>query len=559
MNNALKVAMISLLVMTTVSATDWPVPIGDPVYDFLERQTVRGSISDFSNDTRPLPRRIIAGYLARLDAIKTSLGPTDRALLVSYLTDYRSEFEAGRHPLLPEHGNRYCPLTSCRALKQDLIHRLCSYREEEPAHLFIYEDDANRVWLDLEGLLRLETKSGLTRELGMGGMRLVIQLGSHLSLGMSARGYLWRIPTGFTDFPPEVRNTYIQDEPTYGAQYFDDTGAFFRYYHPVAGTFGLNHETACWGNSPNSLILSDNIAPFGSVQWQKDFDRARYTFIHGNIQGIRPDFDPATHIKSFPRKYFVGHRLDTTPTTTLHLAFTEMIIYGNRNFEPDYLLPVSLLYTMEHEQRDRDNNLMAFEGEWFPVNGLKAYGTLLIDELAVRNIGKKWWAHKHGYQAGLLWALKIPTTLRIEWTAVRPWTYTHKIDVNSYTHNGECIGFYAGPNSRLWYIENRWWYGKRLSGVLEFRLLNHGEDPLPVTDPNYFPAGGDANQDYSRRNPDDDFNTRWLMGDIITTRSLAINFAYRWRRELYYAFGLLWQQKAAQSEIFGRFEIRMDF
>ncbi len=559
MNRTYKAILLIFLTTICLSATGLHVPANDPVYDFLDRMAVRGLIRELLSDTRPLHRAKVAEYLSKLENQKEHLDRIDKLVLKDYIVEYRSEFGQSRHPKLTEGTNHYTPLSSRENFAKGIKEIFDKYSEEEPPHLFIYEKDKNLIWLDIDGRARLENKNGIFRILGAGGMRLSTQLGDKLSLYMDARGYLWNIPDGFTDFPGEIRNTYIQDEPTLGAQYFDNTEAYFQYSTPVAGTFSVNHENIVWGNSPNSMILSDNIAPFGFIQWQKDFNNAKYTFVHGALFGENPDIDAETNIKSFPNKYYVGHRLETAFSPSFHFAFTEMKIYGNRNFEFDYLLPVSLLHTMEHEQRDRDNHLMAFEFEWFSSAGTKLYGTLLLDELKVTEIGKSWWANKQGYQAGIHISPRIPTELIVEWTGVRPWTYTHKIEVNTYTHNGECLGFYAGPNSQLWFVENRWWFSRRLYGKIQYRRLKHGVDPLPVTDSAYYPVGGDANQDYSQRNPKFDNQTKWLMGKIETTQELGFVLSYRWRKEIFFDWGARVREQDGQVDGFLSFQIRVDY
>jgi hypothetical protein len=559
MNRIYKAILLIFLTAICLNSTGLHVPVNDPVYDFLDRMATRGIIRELLNDTRPLRRDKVAEYLVKLKDREEALSYTDRLVLKEYLLEYRSEFGQCRHPKLTEGRNHYTPLSSRENFTTEIKKIFEKYSEEEPPHLFIYEKDKNLIWLDVDGRARLESKNGIFRLLGAGGMRLSSQLGDKLSLYMDARGYLWNVPDGFTDFPEEVRNTYVQDEPELGAQYFDKTEAYFQYRDAAAGTFSVNHESIIWGNSPNSMILSDNIAPFGFIQWQKDFDNAKYTFVHGSLLGINPDIDAETNIKSFPLKYFVGHRLETAFLPSFHFAFTEMIIYGNRNYEFDYIIPLSLLFNMEHEQRDRDNNLMAFEFEWLPSPGFKMYGSLLLDELKVTEIGKRWWANKQGWQAGIHISPRIPTEFIVEWTGVRPWTYTHKVAVNTYTHNGECLGFYAGPNSQLWLVENRWWLGRRLYGKIQYRRLKHGVDPLPSSDPGYYPVGGDANQDYSQRNPDYDDKTKWLMGDIKTTNEYGIFLTYRWRKEIFFDCGGQLREIDGRVDKFLSFQIRFDY
>jgi len=209
---------------------------------------------------------------------------------------------------------------------------------------------------------------------------------------------------------------------------------------------------------------------------------------------------------------------------------------------------------------DRDNATMAFEFEYFPWSGSKFYGTLFLDEFTTTQIFNDYWANKQGIQLGIHYApAKLPTDFRVEFTTVHPWTYTHKFDYISYTHNGVDLGFYAGPNSQLWFFENQWWPGKRLYASLQYRLLKHGVEPLAADDPNYYPVGSNSNQNYTVRNEDYDHETTWLMGKIETINELELQISYHWRKEIFFDWKFKAQEMQDEVDRYFTFQIRFDY
>ena len=81
----------------------------------------------------------------------------------------------------------------------------------------------------------------------------------------------------------------------------------------------------------------------------------------------------------------------------------------------------------------------------------------MIDELKVSQIFKNWYGNRWVMQIGAHTAgnvLSYPSDMRLEWTAARPWAYTHRVPLyGTYTHNGRGIGFdfsYASTRSDIW-------------------------------------------------------------------------------------------------------------
>ncbi|MDZ7796607.1 MAG: hypothetical protein U5N56_06005 [Candidatus Marinimicrobia bacterium] len=215
-----------------------------------------------------------------------------------------------------------------------------------------------------------------------------------------------------------------------------------------------------------------------------------------------------------------------------HVNFSELLIYGNRIPEATYLVPMVFLWPSEHALGDRDNNMIALGTEILPLNGLRMYGTVFLDELSFSRVFKDWWANKFALQAGMQWSPRtLPADLILEMTAVHPWTYTHRFSFGSHTHHGNDLGFYLGPNSQLFTGKINMHVSRKHRLTLTYRHQLKGADSLSVGGVMY-PSGGNSNQDYDQRPRELDDATTWLMGDITTTRSLRLEWLYRWRNQV---------------------------
>ena len=120
-------------------------------------------------------------------------------------------------------------------------------------------------------------------------------------------------------------------------------------------------EPLIWGNSRNSIILSNNVCPFPAIIWTKTIGKSRFTFLHGSISGVNQDVLSASDIDYAAtynvaniNKYLVSHRWEIILSNKFRGAFTEMLVYGGRNPELSYLIPTTLLWSVQHNTNNHD-------------------------------------------------------------------------------------------------------------------------------------------------------------------------------------------------------------
>ena len=159
-------------------------------------------------------------------------------------------------------------------------------------------------------------------------------------------------------------------------------------------------------------------------------------------------------------------------------------------------------------------------GQWF-----KGYGQLLLDEFRVSDLfgGDSWWANKWGV---LLGVSSTSNSGKFAWmaeaAAVRPWTYTHYTQPNSYSHLPQPLGHPAGGNV----VEGRIWARMTLldDWTLRMALLRRAQGRSEGSDEGLlgFAAGEMPWLPYTERN--EDYGQVWLQG----TRTDVFRLNWTW-------------------------------
>ena len=522
----LNVALIfcMILFIQPALATQLRISEDDPIYSFLLMMENKGLLEHPLPATRPWIQDDVALHLKNLQQKPDKLNRTESNILQMFVNRYRMELSDLKHPILSESDSVH---VSPKHLRQDLKRKFNRSVINEPDYMFLYEKEEQFVFVQGDGLVRYENKNDLFRFSGHVGIRGFAQMGNASAFG-DAMAYVQFFREGFMDDPIESKRYYTHTDSTLSMATFDNAIGYIQ-LNTLAGLFTLGNDFLRWGYGENSLILSGQTASFPYMMWQKRFYCSHFTFFHGSLLNAKYTLSEDGHSRIYPEKYLAGHRLEIYPMKNLSFSFSEFVVYGSRNIEWTYLIPAVFIWSAEHNLDDRDNVLMSFETKWQPIRGVKIYGNLFLDELNFSKVGTKWWGNKHGTQIGMNISLPNIATgeFFFERTAVRPWTYTHYNDVNTFTHKGDCLGFFAGPNSLIYTLGVRGWLNSNQLFIVSFQSLDKGKETLPESHPDYYPLGSNANQNYYKRNITFDYKTENLMGNI--EKKLSLNMEWQWQ------------------------------
>jgi len=288
-------------------------------------------------------------------------------------------------------------------------------------------------------------------------------------------------------------------------------------YKKKYGSLTVGRGTHVIGNNiGGSVTLNDDCNDYGYFSGKLDFKKFSISIMHGTLI---PDSTNVTDAGEpiyidYDDKYLVVKKLDWEPTEKVHFFVGEEVIYGGRNIEPSYLLPQTFLRATEHNLRDRDNVLIFCGMNLKPSAKNTFYMNFIFDELSKSKVFTNWWGNKYAIQLGNSYWIDKKNNIRftLEFTAVRPWMYTHKILHNKYSHDGIGLGFPDGSN--LFQVAGELNYGmlKCLSANLHGSFTKQGN------------LGNDFSINYESR-PDD--TATWLEGE--KTEKIVIKTILKWQ------------------------------
>ncbi len=527
----MKQFLFILSLLTLLFSAEIPVNIEAPVYEFLQRMENR-QIIPVQPMTRPYTRNKIASLLKEITTNQAELTTAEKKLLLEYQADFRKELTQSVHPVL-ENEPFVSPLITENGTRKIINSITTRENTQEAAHLFIYEKDNFYLWGDFGFRFQSQWKNDQFRYLFSDSYTIQGAISNHLSFHANFFRYQRKQNAEFNELTDEEIGNWSMVQPE-GNVTFDNVYSSLTYAKNNL-KIGLYHQPVIWGNGrKKSLTLSAHSAPFTYLGMDYQYKNINFSFLHGALMNDSTRFRNADFEIRNQEKYIAAHRISLALLDgKVRLGFSEMVIYGNRNIEPGYLLPVNFYWSIEHSLNDRDNSLMAFDFRTNFLPNFTFYGTFFLDELRFGELFNKWWANKHGIQIGANYSqelFSIPITWQIEAMAVRPWTYSHKYFINTYTNNGVALGFPYAGNAQLIELSTSSWLTRRTRLQLRYQQLKQGLD-----DTNQF-YGGDPTISYEMRDKQLDNTTEWLMGNIDIRQSLTLQLDYEFINDSFLVF-----------------------
>lgn len=344
---------------------------------------------------------------------------------------------------------------------------------EVPAFFMTYNMSGASGWISWLETFRVQNNGAATRGYNTDFLEISGSMGR---LDLTTQFTFHRVTRNdeFTELPDTYREGYLLDRDYVKWINWDYPTSSLTYSHPDF-TIGIHRQPVYWGySSSNSPILSNNVNPLPYVEWNTQLPHIRFKFMHARLSPNNAPRPDTTNI----RRNLSAHRVEFDLGPRLEFAFNEMVVYAYRDFELGYLNPMSFLFAEEHAQGDLDNKLMALDFKWRLFPGLTSYGTWFFDELDFWKLFSGWWGNKFVFQIGATYypSVNLPS-VNIEYTAARPWTYTHTDRVNSFSSAGRHLGLIAGPNTSNLKLSSIWQMNHNLQLTGEVRYLTAGDGP----------------------------------------------------------------------------------
>lgn len=157
----------------------------------------------------------------------------------------------------------------------------------------------------------------------------------------------------------------------------------------------------------------------------------------------------------------------------LRIGFSEAILFG-QSLEPLYLNPF-LPYYLSQWGLDRNDNIMwCFDTQLRLFNSI-FYGELLIDDYMYEDDP---YPDKLAFKIGCKSILLNSLLLKVNYTFVDKWVYTHRIDDNVYVRNNHPLGFPLGNDVDKLSFKMKYWNRYNFYPMLEIDYVRKGQGSI---------------------------------------------------------------------------------
>ncbi len=511
------------------------VSLNNPVYEYIERFETRGVLLRVLNGIKPFSRKEAAEFLLQIRSANGSEVEMSKVEL-EQLKYFEKEFAEE----LLELGYRIKRPEKLTGLGAQIKKRAPEFIYSNGRNLLEVKKEDFSIYADLI----LNQDNSLTDSSTTGNRDDVLRYTS----GIRIRG---NIGERF-GFYADARNTkewgtrdYPRGEDQSGPglgwannysdyQFHDEVTAYVIVGLGNYFEFEFGKLQNRWGPGyRGGLILNDYATSFDQVKLKSKFWRIKFVQLFGSLVQLPRIVESVSEEengfkKNYAMKYISAHRMEINLFDGFDLGIHESIIYGQRSIELSYLNPVMFFWSAEHYLGDQDNSLIGLDFELYRIKGWKVYGEFLIDDITTKKLGTDWFGNKFGTIIGALWTnpFKIhDTSLRFEYTRIKPFVYSHKFAINKYKNFLSGLGHSLPPNSDEFFISVNHYISRKMRIEGEFIRQRHGSNPPGEN------VGGDI--DLAHRNEIDRDYIGFLEGDVEKTSSLKIKFSYEPFRNLF--------------------------
>jgi hypothetical protein len=264
-----------------------------------------------------------------------------------------------------------------------------------------------------------------------------------------------RVPTYTQQWVNERKavpgNGFYKPFKTQGYDYFEARGYItFNAAKYIDIAFGYDKNFI--GNGHRSLMLSDFSSNMLFLKLNTRIWKINYQNIFMELQNAHvPGGD-----KLIPKKYAAIHHLDIALTKWLNMGLYEAVVFGRKDrFDFGYLNPIIFYRSIEQQSGSFDNSIAGIDFKANVAKKFQFYTQIVLDEFVLSEIKKNrgWWANKWALQFGAKYidAFTIKNLdLQLEHNRVRPFTYSHRDSVASFTHYNQPLAHPLGANFSEW-------------------------------------------------------------------------------------------------------------
>ena len=351
------------------------------------------------------------------------------------------------------------------------LHKILPDATGVPARMLTYGDDGVALsaggYLHARGAGGKNAEGNLTGGYGEVGILLDVDLGDRFTVRER-----WEVNRPFGDTMGPLRPEEQVDEN--GESPYVDWGEMEGRIIEAYISADLEYLTVEFGRNKvrwgpgylSAMTVSDNPPPFDMLRITTDIGPVRASC-----------FTALLEPKTFT--WLSAHRLDWRVYDRLYVGISESILYAEQGIQPKYINPLTIYYVMQWNSRDQDNIFLSADARFIPRDGYEFYGEISIDDYQYQSYPAGA-PNKVGYLAGIYTAdlFADGLDLRLEYSRINRWVYTHKYPRNVYVCYGGVIGSWLGPDADYSYARLSYQLAPAAEIFLEAMVERHGDGTL---------------------------------------------------------------------------------
>ncbi len=460
-------------------------PITNSVYNFLERQSVKGLITVHS-EVKPFPRVLIAEKLIEIRKKKTLLSKIEMQDLKFYENDFADEINSLDKGQTPD---------STRV-------EYFTFGHNNRLRAFDYKDSLFSIYDDFVLGYSAERFQGSTITHQWGGFSLYGYISNFIGFSFNYKdntesGKYLDDRHNFTPLTGiNITNSKIGNS-SYSFQHDEVNATVTASWQ--WGTFSFGKDFVNWGSSlspASQLMLSSKTPTYPFIELRiNPVSWLRFSYIHGWLHSGLLDsstihYSPVQGRQNYIQipKFIAAHFLSMDLTKNITLSLGESIIYSER-IEPLYLIPIMFFRIADHyiskDSSNTGSNAQMFGDFSIKVPSIrgKFYSTLFIDELSLTAVlDNKNGVSSIGYTLGgeVIDPVIENSALVVEYTRLSPFVYMNSNIAQTFTSYGYPLGNWIGSNGDITYIK----YSQNLMRGLTVNLwgnyVRKGSIPAPI-------------------------------------------------------------------------------
>ncbi|PIW69571.1 MAG: hypothetical protein COW08_06420 [Ignavibacteriales bacterium CG12_big_fil_rev_8_21_14_0_65_30_8] len=499
---------------TNIAQTEY-VLSDNSVYSFLERMESLQLLERYNSLEIPKTRGDIGNYLKQLIPTIDELDRSDKKLLVDYIVEFENEVHGTvKHSIKLIDGDNF------------------DFLSDEQKYLYFITDKEKNISLFFNSTGQIQNILDRNSITSISNSASILQLQFQIRGSFFDKfGFFYRGGNG-TVFGERAATRSRQDL-NYNFKYsnfgtFDITTAGYLTADFDYVKFKFGRDRINIGYGPEKIVLGNNAPIFDNLSLRMHYKSVEVSYFHGKLLGqTTTAFDSIQgEIKTITDKYIGYHRIGFNFSDDFNIGAGEIIIYGDRGIDLNYVNPFILYKTAQNNNKDRDNSMVIIDINNKSIKGLKFYSTILMDDIELSKIGSPYWGNQFIISAGFVSNLlykKIPLDIQFQYVRIDPYVYTNRIRKNKFTNDEFGLASFMEPNSELFLTQLNYRFTNRLLLTGMFTYYIHGANLLNPDGSVKENVGGDILVGH-RQN--DNFDAKFLAGDREYTRKFSLSMSY---------------------------------